>query len=219
MSALILSAVISLSFSSLQASATGIESDKTFQQSAPQRLEDFSFSNSSARDIAQTFAALFKKELLMDRADDIKIDLPKHEPDTVGNAWSRFVAALQARGLTVSGNSKAIHIYRSGRKKEVSTTPATKPDALKEQALSSSRVVPRFENGKPIGFDLIQIQTGSIFEKMGFKNRDIITEINGRFPVAPEEELTTIFKNKSSNKVTIQILRNGKKKTLSYELK
>ncbi len=45
--------------------------------------------------------------------------------------------------------------------------------------LSSARIVPHYENGKMQGMKVDAIKENSIFERIGFQNGDIITEVNG----------------------------------------
>jgi general secretion pathway protein C len=45
--------------------------------------------------------------------------------------------------------------------------------------LSSARIVPHYEDGKMQGMKVDAIKSNSIFEKIGFQNGDIITEVNG----------------------------------------
>jgi type II secretion system protein C len=45
--------------------------------------------------------------------------------------------------------------------------------------LSSARIVPHYEDGKMQGMKVDAIKANSIFERIGFQNGDIITEVNG----------------------------------------
>jgi general secretion pathway protein C len=45
--------------------------------------------------------------------------------------------------------------------------------------LSSARIVPHYEDGKMQGMKVDAIKANSVFEKIGFQNGDIITEVNG----------------------------------------
>ena len=47
------------------------------------------------------------------------------------------------------------------------------------QLFTQIRAVPHFEGGQSIGFRLFAIRRGSLFDKIGLKNGDIITSING----------------------------------------
>ena len=45
--------------------------------------------------------------------------------------------------------------------------------------LSSARIVPHYEDGKMQGMKVDAIKSGSVFEKIGIQDGDIITEVNG----------------------------------------
>lgn len=45
--------------------------------------------------------------------------------------------------------------------------------------LSSARIVPHYEDGEMQGMKVDAIKANSVFEKIGFQNGDIITEVNG----------------------------------------
>ncbi len=44
---------------------------------------------------------------------------------------------------------------------------------------SEARVLPKYENGEMIGIQLNAIKSGSFYEKFGFEDGDVITELNG----------------------------------------
>ncbi len=44
---------------------------------------------------------------------------------------------------------------------------------------SQARILPKYENGEMVGIQLNAIKPGSFYEKFGFKNGDVITELNG----------------------------------------
>ena len=45
--------------------------------------------------------------------------------------------------------------------------------------LSSARIVPHYQDGEMQGMKVDAIKANSVFEKIGFQNGDIITEVNG----------------------------------------
>ena len=59
--------------------------------------------------------------------------------------------------------------------------------------LSSARIVPHYEDGKMTGMKVDAIKTESVFEKIGFQNGDVITEVNG-IVVDRLEATNAIFK-------------------------
>ena len=60
------------------------------------------------------------------------------------------------------------------------------------QLLSEARVLPKFEDGEMVGLQVNSIKAGSLFEEIGLKNGDVITEFNGITIDSPEQS-TKIF--------------------------
>jgi type II secretion system protein C len=44
---------------------------------------------------------------------------------------------------------------------------------------SEARILPKYENGEMVGIQLNAIKPGSVYEKFGFRDGDVITELNG----------------------------------------
>jgi general secretion pathway protein C len=49
-----------------------------------------------------------------------------------------------------------------------------------ERLVQEIRVRPRLEEGRPAGFLIYNIAPGSVFERMGLENGDVISAVNGR---------------------------------------
>jgi len=86
------------------------------------------------------------------------------------------------------------------------------------ELLTQVRVRPYFRQGKPEGLIVSQIQTDSIFAKLGLLNGDIIASVNGRQMSSPEEAFQLYNSLKSGSQVSIEITRRGQKKMLTYEI-
>lgn len=68
------------------------------------------------------------------------------------------------------------------------------------------------------GFKIIDIEKGSIYQKVGLKKGDVITQING-VKLKSIEEFTAIWSEfKNGQKAELSIERNGKAKTLIYTI-
>lgn len=68
------------------------------------------------------------------------------------------------------------------------------------------------------GFKIIDIQKGSIYQKIGLKKGDVITQING-VKLKSIEEFTAIWSEfKNGQKAELTIERGGKAKTLIYTI-
>ena len=93
---------------------------------------------------------------------------------------------------------------------------ATVPDY--EQLMQAVRVRPRFEGGEPAGFVIYRIEPGSIFARMGLKDGDVITAVNGR-PVATTQQTREFYDAlKGGGTVSLEIMRRESKMELHFEI-
>ena len=80
---------------------------------------------------------------------------------------------------------------------------------------TQARIVPaRKENG----FKLFSIKPGSIYKKIGLKNGDIIKSINGIDLSSPDKALEAYQRLRSADKLSLDIVRRGKKESLDYTI-
>lgn len=83
--------------------------------------------------------------------------------------------------------------------------------------LTQARAVPNFENGAPNGYKLFQIVPGSIYQKLGFQNGDIITQLNGESANDPAKALSALQSLKDQKHYEISGKRDGRPFTYSYD--
>lgn len=81
---------------------------------------------------------------------------------------------------------------------------------------TQARVVPAFEGGQSIGFKLFSIRPKSLYAKIGLKNGDIVTRINGYEINSPDKALEIYQKLKDSKQINVDLKRRGKPTTLDY---
>lgn len=81
------------------------------------------------------------------------------------------------------------------------------------------RMRPHFSNGKPDGLRFTQIKPNSIFHKMGIKNGDVITSVNGNTIESQNDALKLYQSLQSSTNVKLQLKRRGRMKTIEYDFK
>ena len=87
------------------------------------------------------------------------------------------------------------------------------------QFMTQVRLVPYFEGNKSAGYRIAAVRPGTTFEKLGFQGGDVLQQVNG-LDVSSPDKMYTIFQNlKDEKKVTVSILRQGQKSTLSYEIR
>jgi general secretion pathway protein C len=87
------------------------------------------------------------------------------------------------------------------------------------QLFTQIRAVPHFQDGKAAGFRLFAIKQDSVFEKIGLKNGDIITRINGNELTDPARAMALIQELRNEGRVTVDVNRNRQPATLNYEIR
>lgn len=91
-------------------------------------------------------------------------------------------------------------------------------DALQDmnKMMTEVRIRPYFTQGKPDGFMVSRIKSGSIFSKMGMKNGDVIQGVNNQ-PIGSAEDMLTLYQElKSGSEILLNIKRRGQEETLRY---
>jgi general secretion pathway protein C len=87
------------------------------------------------------------------------------------------------------------------------------------QFMTHIRLVPYFESNQSAGYRIASIRPGTAFEKLGFQGGDVLQQVNGVNLSSPEK-MYTIFQNlKDEKQVTVDIIRQGQKSTLKYEIR
>ncbi len=84
--------------------------------------------------------------------------------------------------------------------------------------LSQARAVPFFRNGKSIGMRLFAIRRGSLYEKLGLKNGDIVLSVNENSLSDPSQALKLFEELKSERSIGVVVERNGGEQELSYSI-
>ncbi len=87
--------------------------------------------------------------------------------------------------------------------------------AVLNQARMIPNVVPG-TGGRVEGFRFVNIQAGSIYEKLGFKPDDVIKGVNGESVNSPTKAMELYQTLKTDNKISLTIERNGKEETFQY---
>jgi general secretion pathway protein C len=84
---------------------------------------------------------------------------------------------------------------------------------------TQARIVPSFNNGKANGFKLFSIRPGSLYSKIGIENGDVVQRINGYEMNSPDKALEIYSKLKDAQSISVDLIRNGKTQTLSYQIR
>ena len=84
---------------------------------------------------------------------------------------------------------------------------------------TQARIVPSFKNGKPNGFKLFSIRPGSLYSKIGIMNGDIVQSINGYEMTSPDKAFEIYSKLKDASAITVDLVRRGKPKSITYNIR
>ena len=87
------------------------------------------------------------------------------------------------------------------------------------QIMTDAKLIPNMVKGKLDGFILQEIRKASLYDKLGMKNGDILLRINDSNISNPENALQTFMALKGMDKVQLDIIRNGNRVTLNYQIR
>lgn len=82
--------------------------------------------------------------------------------------------------------------------------------------LRQAKAVPATRDGQKIGFRVVNIQEGSVFEDLGVKQGDVIQQVNGRDIRSPRQAMEAYRELQGSRQFKLKVLRDGKAETLTY---
>ena len=78
--------------------------------------------------------------------------------------------------------------------------------------MTQVKIQPHMEDGVPAGLSLSSIKPNSIFRRMGLRNGDVITGVDGTDISTVDDALRLVDNLKSSSSLAVQLKRRGKEK-------
>lgn len=87
------------------------------------------------------------------------------------------------------------------------------------QLLTQARMVPFFTAGKADGFRIFAIRPNSLFEKIGLRDGDVLQRINGNELADPARAFELFEQLRNERQISVDLVRNGARQTLSYEIR
>ncbi len=86
--------------------------------------------------------------------------------------------------------------------------------------LQQARAVPNMDpnTGAVNGFRLVDIQPGSVYEKLGLRRNDLIKAVNGEAVNDPAKAMQLYNSLKTDSNIAINIERNGRTETLNFSI-
>jgi general secretion pathway protein C len=139
------------------------------------------------------------------------VDMPEE-----GNAPRISVGSLSSRTPPPRGGEGIEQT--SPNNFQIARTELDKHMANINEVLTQARAIPHFENGQPAGFKLVQIVPGSVYEKLGLKNGDVLKGVNGE-PVDAAKALEMMSSLKSASQLELTVQRDGRTSNMSYQFR
>ncbi|MFN2376042.1 MAG: type II secretion system protein GspC [Candidatus Binatia bacterium] len=87
------------------------------------------------------------------------------------------------------------------------------------QVITQARAVPVLNDGKSAGFKLINIRKGSIFEKVGLEDGDIVQRVNDTELTDPSRAVGLLEEIQSMGQIRVNFVRSGKLRTYTYTIR
>lgn len=87
------------------------------------------------------------------------------------------------------------------------------------QLMTDARLQPNYVNGRQEGFMLREVRNGGIYQSLGLQNGDILLRINNYDITNPEIALQAFTALKGMDRVDLDIIRNGTRMTLNYQIR
>lgn len=118
-----------------------------------------------------------------------------------------------AEGATEEGVPADDQTQFSVKEEELNNELANLP-----RLLSQARAVPYFRNGQSVGMRLFAIRRGSLYEKLGLKNGDILKSVNDSSLSDPAQALKLFEQLKSERSIYLTVERNSEDVDLRYAI-
>jgi general secretion pathway protein C len=85
--------------------------------------------------------------------------------------------------------------------------------------MTQVQIRPHMENGVPSGLALSSIRPNSIFRRMGLRNGDVITGVDGNEISTVDDAMRLVDNLRSSSNLRVQLKRRGREKTIEYRIR
>lgn len=85
--------------------------------------------------------------------------------------------------------------------------------------LRQAQVRPYFKGGVPDGFMITNIQPGSLYQRMGISNGDILQGVDGRKIQTADDMMAFLTTLKGASGMALSLQRGGKPQTMNYQFR
>jgi general secretion pathway protein C len=134
------------------------------------------------------------------------LNLEVEEADT--SAASGAARTPQGGGIQRTGEHKRL-VSRETLDRKLENLP---------RLLRQAKAVPYEQDGQRLGFKVVNIQEGSVFEDLGIKQGDVIQAVNGQAIRRPKQALQAYRELRNSKRFKVDVLRDGQPVSLEYSV-
>jgi general secretion pathway protein C len=184
-------------------------------------MEGGSFSGAVLEDsTGQTFYRIHEK--LPDGSRIIKVMRDKVKLQRPGGSTIDILVADEDKIVNVptpGGNAAAGVKRMSDGKYMVDQREMLASTENMSQILTQARALPYMEQGKTVGFRISEISPGSIYEKIGLQNGDVIQKVNSQEVDDPAKFFQLYQGLRTERFIAIDLIRGGARQTLNYEIR
>ena len=85
--------------------------------------------------------------------------------------------------------------------------------------LRQARAVPYMKQGRTVGLRITRISPGSLFEKIGLRNGDVLLRVNKRKLDDPARFLSLYQDMRNKRQISLLLSRNGQNQTFNYDIR
>ncbi len=84
---------------------------------------------------------------------------------------------------------------------------------------TQARILPKYEDGEMLGFQLSNIKSGSLYEEVGIQNGEVITELNG-IRIDSQEQMAKIIREfAAATEFEVEVMdADGNSRSLSFSV-
>ena len=169
------------------------------------------------------------QDLDRDRQDMVSVGSVVAGARVVSIGRDRVVLNVNGREeillLGVEGTRSASSRGDQGAKESATSTYVLSREVVREnlenlpELMTQARAEFYYKEGRAEGFQLSQIQEGSLLKSVGFENGDVLRSVNGQEIRSLEDAIALYQKFGDSDSFTIGILRGERARTLHVKLK
>ncbi len=88
-----------------------------------------------------------------------------------------------------------------------------------DQLMTDARFIPNMAEGRQQGFVLRELKPGGLYQSLGLQNGDVLLRINEYSISSPDTALQAITALKGIDRAQLDIIRNGAKMTMTYQIR